>query len=143
MQTQVPEIYAFQTATPVLVGHEGCSLSPPSISIIDCSLPSDVIEAIHLHGSSLHCMGGSGHQCRQTCCVQPYFFGDGSELCLFYNNQTLFDRDKYFPSNIFCLVIMLGKMFHCLLEVLISRNGQKGRNSSLQEILLFLHLFSS
>lgn len=86
IQTQLPEIYTFQRATPALVGHEGLSFSPPSISIIDCSLPNDVIEAIHLHGSSLHCMGGSGRQCRQTCCVQPCFFRDGSELRLFYNN---------------------------------------------------------
>lgn len=57
--------------------------------------------------------------------VQPYFIEDGWELWLFYNNQELSDRDKYFPCNIFCLVIMLGKMFHCLLALLISRNGQK------------------
>lgn len=71
---------------PVLVGHEGCSLSPPSISTIDCSLPNDVTEAIHLPEVPCTAWVALEISVDKPTGFNPNFFGDGLELCLFYNN---------------------------------------------------------
>lgn len=71
---------------PVLVGHEGCSLSPPSISIIDCSLPNDVTEAIHLHEVPFTAWVALEISVDKPTVFNTIFFGDSSELRLFYNN---------------------------------------------------------